>query len=232
MKKSSIAVLSALSLIVLVMIVMLIFTRVLIGSNRSSRSSGSVMVSESLDMESFTGITVEGYWKVRIKHGEDFRTEIEYPENLKDFVRVNVRGHNLVLGYTDNDCNDCDDLTATITMPVLRELHIEGAADVELSGFDEDRMDVIIDGAGRVQAWDSSAQELRVHLNGLASVNLEGLSAVNARVDLEGAGEVRVRMDGGFLDGSIDGLGSIKYSGEVREQRIDVSGLGSVKHVG
>jgi len=53
--------------------------------------------------------------------------------------------------------------------------------------------------------------------------------AVDARVDLNGAGDIRLQMNGGVLDGSLEGMGNIVYSGVVSEERIRIDGLGRVR---
>ncbi|MCD6342815.1 MAG: DUF2807 domain-containing protein [Spirochaetaceae bacterium] len=55
------------------------------------------------------------------------------------------------------------------------------------------------------------------------------MPAVDARVDLNGAGDIRLEMNGGVLDGSLEGMGNIVYSGVVSEERIRIDGLGRVR---
>ena len=67
-----------------------------------------------------------------------------------------------------------------------------------------------------------------VRLDGLGHADLRGLESVDARVEIAGAGVVRLTMNGGSLEGSIDGLGIIRYRGPVSGESIRIDGGGRV----
>ena len=46
--------------------------------------------------------------------------------------------------------------------------------------------------------------------------------------DITGAGVLRLTMDGGSLEGSIDGPGLIRYRGSVVNERIRIDGAGRI----
>lgn len=87
-------------------------------------------------------------------------------------------------------------------MPALSEIRIEGAAQVDFTGFDEKHLDVIIEGAGQVKGTDSETGQLNATLKGLGQIDLGDVSAENATVALDGAGEIVVWM-AGFKDWAV-----------------------------
>jgi len=238
MKKSQIAVLAALGLIVVIMIVVMGLGRLAVGSATrwDSDSAGWDEVgsgtneSMRMDFRDFDAVVVEGAWDVQISQSESFTVDIDYPSILEDSIKVRVQGNRLVLGRSDSGNWHGEDLMARIHMPSLSEIRIEGAAHVEFRGFDETRLDVVIEGAGQVEGFDSVVEELNAELQGLGQIDLGGVSAENANVALDGAGEIVVRMAGGVLDGRLQGLGSIVYTGEAADERIKVDGLGDVSY--
>ncbi|MDF1569501.1 MAG: DUF2807 domain-containing protein [Spirochaetaceae bacterium] len=231
MKKSQIAVLAALGLIVSIMIIVMGLGRLAVGSaTRWDSDSTGWDESMRMDFQDFNTVVVEGAWDVRISQSESFSVDIDYPSILEDSIKVRVQGDRLVLGRSDSGNWHGEDLRARINMPSLSEIRIEGAAHVEFSGFDEKRLDVVIEGAGQVEGMDSETEQLNATLQGLGQIDLGDVSAENATVALDGAGEIVVRMDGGILDGRLQGLGSIVYTGEAADERIKVDGLGDVSY--
>lgn len=237
MKKSQIAILAAAGFIVVIMLIVIGLGRLAVGKAldsgfsdvASNWSSTGADASKSLDLDGFDSIVVEGAWTVRISRSDDFTTEIRYPSDLEDIVQVRIRGNQLVLGTHDWHGRSRGDLIAEISMPTLSEIRIEGAADASFTGFEEEVLDVIIDGAANVEGYNTRVDKLSVNLNGVGKVDLNGVESVNARVELEGAGEIRLDMNGGVLEGSLDGMGSIIYSGVVTEEKIRIEGLGRVR---
>jgi hypothetical protein len=238
MKKSNIFVLISAGVVVVSMIIVLGTIRGAIGNALATGYSGSQTdgsfsgesISETLDLRNFDQILIEGAWGVKVRQAENFSTEIRYPSSLKDKIDVRVQGRQLILGIRgDSDLPSARSF-AEISMPNLVNLQIAGAGAAEFEGFAEQSMDITIDGAARIQGFDSEVNRLNVTLNGLGQIDLGGVVSVDAKVALEGAGEIILRMNGGVLEGSLGGLGGIQYYGSVREERVEVDGLGSVDH--
>ena len=237
MKRSQIAVLSVLGLIALIMLVLMGIGRVAVGKTvdfeTGDRPAGwensGADASRTLDLTGFDSVVVEGAWMVRINQDDTYAVELRYPSGMEDQLLVDVRGNDLILDTRDWHGRSGEDLIAEISMPVLSEIRIEGASDATFSGFNEDSMDVVIGGAASIKGYDTEVTNLTVRLQGIGQMNLEDVQSVNAEVNLEGAGEIRLFMDGGVLDGSLEGLGSIVYSGIVSEENINVDGFGKVR---
>lgn len=237
MKKSQIAVLGALVFIAVIMLVMMGLGRIAVGksvdvnsnSRSDSRSSSGENISETMALDDFDSIVVEGAWKVRIYQSEDFGVEVNYPSSMEVQDLATLRGSQLVLGAQDWQKGSGEDLVAYIYMPNLSELRIDGAADASFQGFNENKMNVFLDGAAQISGFDSKVTDLNVRLQGIGQIDLEGVEAVHAQVKLEGAGEIKLDMNGGELIGSLEGLGHISYSGFVSDEDIRVEGLGKVE---
>ncbi len=237
MKKSKIALLILVGLIVLVVLIVMGMGRIAIGKaigNPPPESSvewtpSGDEVSKNMKLSGFDSVLVEAVWKVRINRSDEFSTEIYYPSDMEDRLDVRVRGNQLVLGIKGNRNYSDTDLTAVINMPSLSDIRIDGAADIYFSGFDEDELSISIDGAANIEGSDSKVDKLKVSLDGMGKIDLTAVPAVDARVDLNGAGDIRLQMNGGVLDGSLEGMGNIVYSGVVSEERIRIDGLGRVR---
>ena len=194
----------------------------------------------SPDLKDFDSIRVDGKWEVDIEHSDEFFVELRIRTRKKDRTRVNVIDGTLVLdnfhtGERRGIGNRGRGITlrreryeARIGMPALKSLKIEGLAEVDILGFDEESLDVVIDGLGHVDAENSRMDMLTLRIDGLGRADLRGLESLDARVDISGAGVVRLTMNGGSLEGSIDGLGVIRCRGPVSGEAIRIDGGGRV----
>ena len=190
----------------------------------------------SPDFRDFDSVRMDGKWEVSIEHSDEFFVELTIRTRKKKGTRVDVIEGTLVL---ENSLENSDTgerrgrgsrerYEARIGMPALKSLKIEGPSNVDIRGFDEESLDVFIGGLGDVHAHDSRTDMLTLGLDGLGHAELRGLESVDARVDIEGAGVVLLTMNGGSLEGSIDGLGVIRYRGPVSGEAIHIDGGGRV----
>ena len=191
----------------------------------------------SPDFRDFDSVRVDGKWEVSIEHSNEFFVELTIRARKKKGTRVDVVEGTLVLenslensdtGERRGSSRSKERYEARIGMPALKSLKIEGPSNVDIRGFDEESLDVFIGGLGDVHAHDSRADMLTLRLDGLGHAELRGLESVDARVDIEGAGVVLLTMNGGSLEGSIDGLGVIRYRGPVSGEAIRIDGGGRV----
>ena len=194
----------------------------------------------SPDFRDFDSIRVDGKWEVDIEHSEEFFVELRIRTRKKNRTRLDVIDGTLVLeNFNTGERRDIgsrgrsislrsERYEARIGMPALKSLKIEGMAKVDIRGFDEESLEVFIDGLGDVHAHDSRTHMLTLRLDGLGHADLRGLESVDARADIAGAGVVRLTMNGGSLEGFIDGLGVIRYRGPVSGAAIRLEGGGRV----
>lgn len=246
MKKSHIAIWSVVGFIVLCLLIALIFGRVALGNGRDwegsntgysrssnhSESSGEagVYIDEELNFEGFDSILVEGLWRLQVDEGSEFSIEVSYPPSWPKGSHVGMRGETLVLAYPDSGRDPDESAVAWITMPVLESLRVEGVAEADISGFDAENLDLVVEGAAQIKGMDSTVENLTLSISGAGQVDLEDMPTVNADVTLAGAAQVELRMNGGVLEGRLDGIGRIAYSGEVSREDVAIEGLGAVKY--
>lgn len=184
------------------------------------------------DFSEFDEIAVAGAWTINITEGETYSVVVHSPESVKDLIAVKQKGKRLYFEDVFRFARfKSGTINADVTMPSLTSYQVDGAASVYIHGFDEERLDIEINGASTVRGENNVTDMLEVELNGAGQVDFGGSETKNADVDIDGVGTVTISITGGTLDGSINGLGTIKYYGEISENRIDIDGLGSVKKV-
>jgi hypothetical protein len=118
-------------------------------------------------------------------------------------------------------------LKLTLTTPALDDLQVNGAGDVSISGVKGDAFELELSGAADIEAKGETAK-LAAQINGAGDIDLSQLIARDARVSVNGAGDLKVHATGA-LDATVNGVGSISYSGNPAPVKTAINGLGSIK---
>ena len=236
MRQSQTVLLAALAVCALCMVLAAGVARVAISelaSDDGEPVSGAPgpQVTRTLDLAGFRSIDVSGTWDVTLTQGTAWNVEVSFPENLERNLRVRVEGDQLVLDYDWRGRNFGDGrppFTARVSMPELAAAEVSGAGRLEFTGFSGQRLVLDLSAAGEVEGHSGRYESVEVDVSAAGRVDLRDVPVVNADVDLSGATRVVLTMNGGALTGNLSGAGTIEYYGTIREQRVDVSGVGRV----
>jgi hypothetical protein len=139
-------------------------------------------------------------------------------------LRVAVRDRGIVIGH-----DPLDDVSVRVALPRLRDVRVQGSADVDLAGVPARMLAFTVRGAGHLQAT-GTVDRLTVDIRGAADAALAGLHARTARVTVRGAGNVDLSV-ARRLRVEVRGAGSVSYHGNPRVTR-DVSGAGDIRQAG
>jgi hypothetical protein len=190
----------------------------------------------------FTAVEVQGNWDVTIERADVATVELSYPAALQSRATARVENGRLVIGVNTNgfrggflsrldDGRNARQFTARVTMPSLEALTVSGTGKVTFLGFEGTGLAVHVSGAADVRGRAAHYRDLDISLSGAGSLDLRDVVATNASVALSGVGSIRLQLDGGTLTGNASGAGSIEYSGTVAEERVNKSGIVSVRQV-
>jgi len=200
----------------------------------------NAIATRTVDLKNFRSINFAGSWKVHIEQGDAWQVELTYPQAFEESLKVQLDGDELTLNSGmqaqrnwywrwwggDHNMN----MQARIVMPKLEALQISGFTDMDLTGFTGDKLSIFLSGAGSIEGQNGQYQNLKLVMSGAGNVDLRRMKFTDAQVMLSGGGLVQVGMDGGVLSGNLSGFGNIDYYGNVKDQRIHVSGFGRVRH--
>jgi hypothetical protein len=182
------------------------------------------------DIRDFDTIHTSGGWIVEIRPGDDFDVTLTADGRVVDDIDVRQSGDTLDLELHSGFGSVLRKPTVLITMPDLEEIQCDGAAQVLVSGFDEDRLSVDIDGAASVRSEASRWQDLSLTVDGASTIDFSDSEVVNARIDMDGASTLHVTMDGGELTGTLNGVGNVIYGGEVSAETVRIGGIAKIRH--
>ncbi len=170
-------------------------------------------------------------------------------ENLLKHLIVKTNGSTLEISTDVENIswNTDKDVVATITVPSLNNIDLNGAVDAKVTGMIKsgelscdlsgatsllvDGVEVIdlnidISGAGELKIKTGQAHNVQYDISGNGNVEAYGLQSSNVRADLSGASELQITALK-TLNAEISGAGNISYKGNPTIQT-DISGAGEV----
>lgn len=225
---------------------------------RMVRGSGEIIV-EYRDVSSFDKILVSGAGRVFITQGDSESLSIETDENLMEYIKTEVKGDTLEIGFSDDvvfssgrghiALDPSKGFIFRISVVDLDAISVSGAADFEVEKLKTKQFDINLNGAGQVTVGDLDASSVNVLVSGAGDVHLAGrvgtqvvilnglgryqafeLESQEAAVTISGAGGAELwAID--KLDVTISGAGDVKYFGNPSVSK-SISGVGIVQSQG
>jgi len=209
-------------------------------------SGSGPVVSVEQKVSSFDAIEVSHAFDVKVTRGNSCQVTVRINDNLKKYLRVEVRDNTLVVGmeggYTFHDFEGAVD----VVMPALRRVDLSGACDGEMIGdWTADAFSVYLSGAsswkghvkaghGRFELSGASSLELsgemdKLELEGSGASNFKMPEFTAGRLDAALSGASRARLGvRGSLDADLSGASSLSYLGNPTLGSVETSGASSV----
>lgn len=187
-------------------------------------AGNGVAKSETRRVEPFDEVLIECAAVVEIAIGKPRAMKVTCDENLLPLVQTHVRDGRLVIqaGRSIRDYH----LRIEITAEDIRRLELNGAGVVELTGVDNERLEVDLSGAAQVTVGGRTGR-FKLTLDGIGSLTAGALAAREVEVRISGIGSAEVHALE-KLDVSISGGGTVSYRGEPEITR-NISGLGRLR---
>ena len=168
---------------------------------------GPVVV-RTMDFGGFDEIVVNGMSDMELVQGENFQVSVKANEEVFDHIDYKVVDGALILETKEQVVIKAEEFDVRITLPLLKSLTVNGAADVDLKG------------------GYSASDSLRVEINGAGDFDLSGIKVPALAFQLNGAGDIEASgLDVGDLSMEVNGAGDIDVSGKAVNASFSVSGV-------
>lgn len=212
-----------------------------------------VIVNETREASSFTGVDMGTFGKVVLSQGEDESVTVSGSDNLVPRVETNIRNGILyiepkeefyVTSFTEENI-----LTFKITAKEIDSVTISGIGSLEMERLVAPSLIVTVSGGGDARINQLSTNDLTILLSGLGNVELAG-EAKQAQISLSGVGDVNspdlkiqnadVMLPGmgsatlwvtDSLTGEVSGAGGVSYYGNPQTD-VKTTGIGEFKALG
>ena len=177
---------------------------------KNIRCKGTVE-EKTMDLSDFQRIVINGGCDIYLTQGDGFKVSVKANEEVFDHLNYYVDGDVLMLETVDNVNIIADTYKAYITLPTLKKLTVNGAADADLDG------------------GYSSEEDLSIEVNGAGDMDLTGLKVPSLTIQVNGAGDIDLNdIDVQEVSFSVNGAGDVYVSGKADKAEFNVSGVGGV----
>jgi len=155
----------------------------------------------------------------------------------QDLVQQVSLNHGKLSSDDDDDCFIpffCGDRHHTVTVELhgvqLRELRVNGVAQVDMGHLDQDRLTLRLSGAGKVEG-EGRLDDLDISISGAGDASFGGLAVGRARVTLSGVGNAEISPSQ-EADVTISGVGNVRLDTKPARLIQHMSGVGSISGPG
>ncbi|MBA3241431.1 MAG: DUF2807 domain-containing protein [Acidobacteria bacterium] len=180
---------------------------------------------ERRDVPEFNRIVVEGAYRVEVTCGQSRALEIEADDNLLPLIRTDVEGGRLRI-HSERGIQTQTLPHVRINVQDLNEVSTPGASDFRVDGLRNDAFKLNVEGASKFRAAGETAR-LDIMLNGAGLVDARELRARSASVVNNGAGTISVHASD-TLDATVNGVGMIDYYGNPPTVNPKINGIGKI----
>jgi hypothetical protein len=181
---------------------------------------------DTREISAADSLEAEGLWDIRIVSGKPALSFKAAKDQLKN-IRFTQEGSKLSL--SQEGMNIGRPIKVEIALPELGDLTLKGAGSVEIEGFKVKDLRISLAGGAALTMDGSTVENLDLRSEGACNIDLGGTKTTNATVRLSGASNATLDMDGGTLDGRIEGVGHLSYSGTVSAETVKTDGLATVE---
>jgi len=220
-------------------------------TRRTLRGNGK-MVEIEQDVRGYSRVSNSGSARVTVRQNGEHGVTVIVDENLADYVKTEVRGDTLYLGWKTlgmlRSLRSSRRLEFIVNMDDIKGLATSGSGDIEAKVVEGRRIELGVSGSGDIIIDALSCDELDVGLSGSGGVEVKGqaerqevrisgsgtydggsLRSDRAKVNTSGSGKARVwvRDD---LETHTSGSGSIEYRGTPRVDSHS-SGSGHIRNI-
>ena len=163
--------------------------------------------SMEVDLPAFEEVNVTGTCNVDIQIGEPQSVEFYAQTEVLDVLTYKVSDGILEIGFEPAyTVNTSEEIRAEITIPAVSFVGLTGAADFELSGAQQESLDIYITGSGNVDGFDMPVNNCNIRISGVGNCEVHVIESLY--VDISGVGNVWYRGNP-TLTTDVSGVGNI-----------------------
>ena len=181
-----------------------------VGNGKKVTCKGPVTV-KTFDLNGFDSIVINGSSDMELTQGDTFNVLVKANEDVFQYLDYKVSDGTLLLETIDNVNIRAEEFDISITLPTLKSVKVNGAADIDLKyGY-------------------KSAEPLIVEVNGAGDFEFNNIAVPSLKFELNGAGDIEAeQLDVQELDVIINGAGDIDLAGKAVKASFSVNGAGSI----
>jgi len=194
-------------------------------------------VTQSRSVRGFHEIDLSAPARLVLKQGARESLTMTTDRRLLPVIKTTVRNGRLDIDWDDRSRHDRRDWDCThetvieVTFVRLSDLIVSGAGSVEAASLSGKELDLDLSGAGSVRIGRLTVTDLDVDITGAGSLTVSG-QVTRQEIEISGAGSYTgARLTSRDTEVDISGTGSAKVRATASLD-VDISGMGSVQYSG
>lgn len=203
------------------------------GGTARSGSSGcgggvegnGIAKTENRNVPAFSSVEVDGAFNVYVECRKKQKVEVSGDSNILPHIITKIKGSTLQITTSKTICPK-KLLEVKVSADNIEKVTVSGAVDLSISGVDNNKLDIQVDGAGDIKA-SGKTKSFKVDISGSGDLKAKDLKAENVEVSVNGAGNAVVNASR-RLKAEINGAGDITYYGNPKEVIQEISGAGDI----
>jgi hypothetical protein len=221
-------------------------------TSRSSRDriASGESVTDERNLSGISQVKISGVMNLYLNQGDNESLRIEGDEKAISLLEINENGDLLEIGYKeeDNVKNIFEDFSPDIYLTIsdLRKLSFDGVVNIESENtFQVEELIIIGEGIGKIDleieakmidatfnmmgniVLRGNVETIKLSNEGMGKIDASKLISQNMTLSSSGIGKVEVYCED-ELSITVNGIGSVNYSGNPKVIKKDVNGIGKV----
>jgi hypothetical protein len=188
------------------------------------------LATQARPVAGFAGVTLSGAGRLIIEQTGREALTITAEDNILPLLTSEVRNGSLILGTAPNvSLHPTREIVYRLEVRDLYEIVVSGAGEIEAVGVDTPELHVVISGAANVRVQGVADWQGLV-ISGAGHYVAHDLFSLIATVTVSGSGSALVRVSD-RLEATVSGSGLVEYIGSPWVDA-EVSGTGVVRRIG
>ena len=200
------------------------------GAEIFSKSGVSNEISgKSFEATAASDLEIDGFWDITLKYGNPSISINADADQMKN-IHFSQTGDIITLKQDSTVFSGFGHtVKLLISMPSIKNVSLNGAGSISISGITTEYLKLAFQGGCSANLKDLTVKNLVLETEGACNVDAKNSSITNATIKMQGASNASLNMVGGSLEGSIEGVGHLSYTGTVSNQNIRTDGLAKVE---
>ena len=201
-----------------------------LGINKVTPSDN--IVTKTYKLDAFEEVTMSCVGHVELIQDEQKSGTVELtsPDNYVELYNFESKNGKLNIGFTKNNINlNTKHVEIKVYTADLVKIKNGGASSMHMGQLDTDRLEIHNSGVGSISIA-GIADDVEIHNSGVGSVDAKNLKALNVKATVSGVGSITCYASE-KIQGSVSGVGSLKYGGNPKQKDNHRSGVGSISEL-
>lgn len=185
---------------------------------------------EGVDSD-FSNINISGAWEVEVKAGSKYEAKFSGDEEVFNSLKVSV--YNNVLDIIHDEeikvKMNAPKARLVIVLPNLESIDFKGAGDILIKGFNNKSLEVNIEGLINVVSKNCGFKDLSLDLEGMGNVDFSDCELEDVFIKSALMGNLEFGVKNAKISGNVEGMGSVKFIGPVKENNLKTEGMVDLK---